>query len=107
MGNTVKQRISHVRLCIFGDPNPPTTTEPPTTTTAIKDEVSPTSIVSATTTIVGAATTIVGTTESSTAETLPFVGFESGKTGLLALVLMATGALALVGTRMFREETDE
>ena len=106
--NTVKQRISHVRLCVFGDPTPPTTT------TTIKDEVSPTSIVSttttivgATTTIVGATTTIVGTTESSTAETLPLTGFEKGTSGLLALVLVATGALALVGIRVFREETDE
>jgi hypothetical protein len=113
--NTVKQGISHVRLCIFRDPTPPTTTEPPTTTTTIKDEVSPTSIVSTTTTMVGATTTtmvgatttIVGTTVSSTADTLPFTGFENGTAGLLALVLVATGALALVGTRVFREETDE
>ena len=106
--NTVKQRISHVRLCVFGDPTPPTTT------TTIKDEVSPTSIVSTTTTIVGAATTIVGatttivgTTGEVSPETLPFTGFENGTRGLLALVLVATGALALVGTRRFRRETDE
>ena len=118
--NTVKQRISHVRLCVFGDPTPPTTTEPPTTTTTIKDEVSPTSIVSttttivgattttivgATTTIVGATTTIVGAEVSD--ETLPLTGFENGNMGFLALVLVATGALALVGIRVFREETDE
>ena len=104
VGNTVKQRISHVRLCVFGDATPPTTkpptTKPPTTTT-IKDEVSPTSIVSTT-------TTIVSTTDPEVSpETLPFTGFESGTTGLLALALLASGALALVGTRVFRGETDE
>ena len=94
--------ISHVRLCVFGTP-----TTPPTTTTTIKDEVSPTSIVS--TTDPGASTTDPGasTTAEVSPETLPFTGFENGATGLLALVLVASGALALVGTRVFREETDE
>ena len=80
----------------------------------IPDEVSPTTIVSTTTTVVGTTTTVVGptttivsTTVSSTAETLPFTGFASGTSGLLALVLLASGALALVGTRVFREETDQ
>ena len=101
--NTVKQRISHVRLCVFGDPTPPTTT------TTIKDEVSPTSIVSTTTTIpdVVSPTSIVSTTVEVSVETLPFTGFENGTTGLLALLLVGSGALALVGTRVFREETDE
>ena len=104
--NTVKQRISHVRLCVFGDPTPPTT-KPPTTTTTIKDEVSPTSIVS--TTDPGASTTDPGasTTAEVSPETLPFTGFENGTLGPLALALLASGALALVGTRVFREETDE
>ena len=111
--NTVKQRISHVRLCVFGDPTPPTT-KPPTTTTTIKDEVSPTSIVSTTdpgasTTDPGASTTDPGasTTAEVSPETLPFTGFENGTLGPLALALLASGALALVGTRVFREETDE
>ena len=74
----------------------------------IPDEVSPTSIVSTTTTIVSTTTTIVSTTDTGVSpETLPFTGFESGATGLLALVLVASGALALVGTRVFRGETDE
>ncbi len=120
---SAKSAISHISYCYDPDDTSTTssTTEPPTTTTTIKDEISPTSIVSttttivgatttivgATTTIVGATTTIVGTTVSSTADTLPFTGFENGTSGLLALVLVATGALALVGTRVFREETDE
>jgi len=66
----------------------------------IPDEVSPTSIVSTT-------TTIVSTTAEVSVETLPFTGFESGTAGLLALALVASGALALVGTRVFRGETDE
>jgi hypothetical protein len=80
----------------------------------IEDEVSPTSIVSTTTTIVsttttivGATTTIVSTTVEVSDETLPFTGFENGTSGLLALMLVASGALALVGTRVFRRETDE
>ena len=103
--------ISHVRLCVFGDPGPPPTEPPPTeptTPTTIKDEVSPTSIVS--TTDPGATTTDPGATTTDpevSPETLPFTGFENGTTGLLALVLVASGALALVGTRVFREKTDE
>ncbi|MCH7582947.1 MAG: hypothetical protein IIC72_09970 [Acidobacteria bacterium] len=94
--NGSQHQISHVRLCVFGTP---TTAE--TTTTTIPDEVSPTSIVSTT-------TTIVTTTDPGVSpETLPFTGFESGATGLLALVLVGSGALALVGTRVFRGETDE
>ncbi|TDI51635.1 MAG: hypothetical protein E2O97_04670 [Acidobacteria bacterium] len=86
-----------------------TTTVPPPTTTTIKDEVSPTSIVSTTTTIpdVVSPTSIVSTTAEVSVETLPFTGFESGTTGLLAMALVASGALALVGTRVFRGETDE
>jgi hypothetical protein len=71
-----------------------------TTTTTIPDEVSPTSIVSTT-------TTIVSTTAEVSPETLPFTGFENGTSGLLALVLVASGALALVGTLVFRRETDQ
>ena len=72
-------------------------------------EVSPTSIVSTTTTIpdVVSPTSIVSTTVEVSVETLPFTGFESGTAGLLALALVASGALALVGTRVFRGETDE
>ena len=85
-----------------------TTTTVLTTTTTIKDEVSPTSIVSTTTTSVEVSpTSIVSTTAEVSPETLPFTGFENGTSGLLALVLVATGALALVGTRVFRDETDE
>jgi hypothetical protein len=73
----------------------------------IPDEVSPTSIVSTTTTILSTTTTIVSTTVEVSDETLPFTGFENGTTGLLALILVASGALALVGARVFREETDE
>ena len=75
----------------------------------IPDEVSPTSIVSTTTTIpdVVSPTSIVSTTVEVSVETLPFTGFESGTAGLLALALVASGALALVGTRVFRGETDE
>jgi hypothetical protein len=116
-----RNAISHISFCYDVEDTTTTTTVPETTTTTIPDEVSPTSIVSttttivgatttivgATTTIVGATTTIVGTTVSSTADTLPFTGFENGTAGLLALVLVATGALALVGTRVFREVTDE
>ncbi|MCZ6740091.1 MAG: hypothetical protein O7C01_10040, partial [Actinobacteria bacterium] len=100
---------SHVIRC--SRPIPTTEpTEPPadsTTTPTIPDEVSPTSIVS--TTDPGASTTDPGvsTTAEVSPETLPFTGFENGTTGLLALVLVASGALALVGTRVFREETDE
>jgi hypothetical protein len=86
-----------------------TTTTPvlETKTTTIPDEVSPTSIVSTTTTIVGATTTIVSTTAEVSPDTLPFTGSENGTTGLLALVLVASGALALVGTLVFQRETDE
>jgi len=71
-------------------PETTTTTVPETTTTTEeKAEVSPTSIV------------------ASTEETLPFTGAESGPTAALALVLMAGGALALVGARSVRAETDE
>ncbi len=77
-----------------------TTTVLETTTTTIPDEVSPTTIVSTT-------TTIVSTTAEVSPETLPFTGFENGTTGLLALVLVASGALALVGTLVFQRETDE
>ena len=87
-----------------------TTTVPEvTTTTTIPDEVSPTSIVSTTTTIpdVVSPTSIVSTTVEVSVETLPFTGFENGTAGLLALALVASGALALVGTRVFRGETDE
>ena len=101
--------ISHITFC-SGGTTPPT--EPPadsTTTTTIPDEVSPTSIVSTTTTIpdVVSPTSIVSTTAEVSPETLPFTGFENGTTGLLALLLVGSGALALVGTRVFREETDE
>ena len=109
-----KNAISHITFCSGGTTptTEPPTTEPPTTvpevtttvpetTTTIPDEVSPTSIVSTT-------TTIVSTTDTGVSpETLPFTGFENGATGLLALVLVASGALALVGTRVFRGETDE
>ncbi len=114
---------SHVILCSRPITNPTTTTTLPevtttlpevTTTTTIPDEVSPTSIVSTTTTIVSATTTIVSATTSIVSttvevsdETLPFTGFENGTSGLLALMLVASGALALVGTRVFRKETDE
>jgi len=93
---------SHVIRCSRPITDPTTTTTLPevTTTTTIPDEVSPTSIVS--TTDPGASTTA-----EVSDETLPFTGFENGTTGLLALVLVASGALALVGTRVFREETDE
>ena len=101
---------SHVILCSRPIPTTDPTTAPttePTTTPKIPDEVSPTSIVS--TTDPGATTTDPGvsTTAEVSPETLPFTGFENGTTGLLALVLVASGALALVGTRVFREETDE
>jgi hypothetical protein len=66
----------------------------------IEDEVSQTTIVST-------PTTIVSTTVEVSADTLPFTGFENGTSGLLALMLVASGALALVGTRVFRKETDE
>ena len=98
---SAKNAISHISYC-YDLPDVP-------------DEVSPTSIVSTTTTIASTpttvastTTTIVSTTDPGTSpETLPFTGFESGATGLLALVLVASGALALVGTRVFRGETDE
>ncbi len=92
--------LSHISFCYFEENATTTTTLAPTTTTTIEDEVSPTSIVSTT-------TTIVSTTVEVSADTLPFTGFENGTSGLLALVLVATGALALVGTRVFRRETDE
>ncbi len=103
---------SHVILCSRPITDPTTTTTLPevTTTTTIPDEVSPSSIVSTTTTIPDevSPTTIVSTTDPEVSpETLPFTGFENGTSGLLALVLVASGALALVGTRVFREETDE
>ena len=112
-GNSYEHRQqrgwSHVILCSRPITDPTTTTTVPevtttlpevTTTTTIPDEVSPTSIVSTT-------TTIVSTTVEVSVETLPFTGFESGTAGLLALALVASGALALVGTRVFRGETDE
>ncbi len=85
-----------------------TTTTEATTTTTIPDEVSPTSIVSTTTTIVSTTTTIVSTTDPGVSpDTLPFTGFENETTGLLALVLVASGTLALVGTRVFRRGKHE
>ena len=81
-----------------------TTTElESTTTTTIPDEVSPTSIVGTTTTIVSTTAPEVSPTE----ETLPFTGVESGTPAALALLLIAGGALALVGARAFRADTDE
>jgi hypothetical protein len=79
-----------------------TTTEPESTTT-IPDEVSPTSIVSSTTTIVSTTAPEVSPTD----ETLPFTGAESGTPAALALLFIAGGALALVGARAFRADTDE
>ena len=58
------------------------------------DEVSPTSITAT-------------TTPEVSPETLPFTGAESSTSAALALVLVAGGALALVGARSFRAETDE
>jgi hypothetical protein len=55
-------------------------------------------------------TSIVSTTTlvvSPTDETLPFTGADSGSQAALALVLMAGGALALVGARVRRAGTDE
>ena len=121
-GNSYEHRQqggwSHVIFCSrpITEPTTPTTvpevttTVPEvTTTTTIPDEVSPTSIVSITTTIPDevSPTSIVSTTVEVSVETLPFTGFESGTAGLLALALVASGALALVGTRVFRGETDE
>jgi hypothetical protein len=60
------------------------------------DEVSPTSIIATTTPEV-----------APTVETLPFTGAESGTSAAWALVLMAGGALALVGARSVRADTDE
>ncbi|MCZ6736709.1 MAG: hypothetical protein O7B77_01895, partial [Actinobacteria bacterium] len=94
------QDISHVDVLVIEPPTDPPPTDPtvpptePTTPTTIPDEVSP--------------TTVVSTTDPEVSpETLPFTGFENGTSGLLALMLVASGALALVGTRVFRKETDE
>jgi hypothetical protein len=38
---------------------------------------------------------------------LPFTGADSGPVAALALLLVAAGALALVGARSFRAGTDE
>jgi len=70
------------------------TTAPESTTTS--DTVLGTSIVTTTTVVV-----------SPTDETLPFTGADSGTQAALALVLIAGGALALVGARAFRAGTDE
>ena len=103
--------ISHISFCYdVGDPTTTTTeattttTEPEsTTTTTIPDEVSPTSIVNTTTTIVSTTAPEVSPTD----ETLPFTGAESGTPAALALLLIAGGALALVGARAFRADSDE
>jgi len=58
------------------------------------DEVSPTSITAT-------------TTPEVSPETLPFTGAETNTSAALALLLVAGGALALVGARSFRAETDE
>jgi hypothetical protein len=60
------------------------------------DEVSPTSITATTAPEV-----------APTEETLPFTGAESGPGAGLALLLVAGGALALVGARSIRAEADE
>jgi LPXTG-motif cell wall-anchored protein len=64
-----------------------TTTVPETTSTSA--EVLPTSITAAPSTIA----------EVDPIDTLPFTGVESGTPALLALALIAIGALALVATR--------
>ena len=65
-----------------------------TTTSSIPTEVSPISIVAA-------------TTPEVSPETLPFTGSENGAPVALALVLIASGVLALVGAKTFRPEGDE
>jgi len=93
-----------------------TTTEHSTTTTA--DERTTTTTTSTSTSTSEATTTqptdtvsptsIVNTTAADVSvETLPFTGADSGPVAALALVLMAGGALALVGARVFRAGTDE
>jgi hypothetical protein len=72
-----------------------TTSERDTTTTSsIPIDILPTSIVPT-------------TTPEVSPSTLPFTGSESGTPAALALVLIAGGALALVGAKAFRAELDE
>ncbi len=114
-----KQRgWSHVILCSRPMDDSTTTTVDDSTTTTVDDsttttvpQTTPTTAPESTTssdTVLG--TTIVTTTTvvvSPTDETLPFTGADSGTQAALALVLMAGGALALVGARVFRAGTDE
>ncbi len=109
--------ISHITFCSGGIAS--TTTVDDSTTTTVDDsttttvpQTTPTTAPDSTTstTISVAGTSIVSTTTlvvSPTDETLPFTGADSGTQAALALVLMAGGALALVGARVFRAGTDE
>ena len=109
---------SHVILCSRPFDDSTTTTVDDSTTTTVDDsttttvpETTPTTAPESTTTsdtVLG--TSIVTTTTvvvSPTDETLPFTGADSGTQAALALVLIAGGALALVGARAFRAGTDE
>jgi len=108
--------ISHITFCGGGlstttttVPAPTTTTVPAPTTTTVPAPTT-TTVPAPTTTNTVLGTSIVTTTTvvvSPTDETLPFTGADSGPQAALALVLVAGGALALVGARSFRAETDE
>ena len=63
------------------------------TTAAIQDEVLGTTITAAPTTVA----------VEVTSESLPFTGFESGTTGLFAMVLVGLGLVFLVGAQLVKE----
>ena len=71
-----------------------TTTTTEATTTTIPDEVLPTVITTST------------TVEVLPSDTLPFTGPEDGNAAFLAMLLIASGSIALVAARAFRDETD-
>ena len=101
---------SHVILCSRPFDDSTTTTVDDSTTTTVPQTTPTTAPESTTTSDTVLGTSIVTTTTvvvSPTDETLPFTGADSGTQAALALVLIAGGALALVGARAFRAGTDE
>jgi hypothetical protein len=106
--------VSHWIVCKgTTPPQTTTTTTVPETTTTTVPETTTTTVPETTTTVPETTTTTEGAEVSptsivaSTEETLPFTGAESGPAAALAMVLMAGGALALVGARSVRADTDE
>lgn len=120
--NGLQNAISHIRLCVFGDPVTTTTQATTTTTQATTTTTQGTTTTTqgtttttqgtTTTTILGTTitaptttTTILGTTVTSPTSTLPFTGVESEQMVGIAIMLLGSGLLLTVAGIGRREET--